>query len=383
MTNLENLFPKVAIIADQMSNFGGADREMLSILKLFPHAEIFTITFNRKAYPQIKNVVHTSFVQKFFTKSLSRHLKIFTPWAYESFNLEGYDLVISISAGPGKGAITEINQPHIAMILTTPRSLWDHEHNFRALRLKGLYRNISESINTFMRIWDISISKRVDYWTANSKYIQNKIKRIYDVDAQVIYPGVEAIYFQPVNEDVLKEVREKYALPDDFVLVVSRLYDYKRIDWAIRACAKAGKQLIIVGEGPDKKYLRKIADNNPSIKFIGFVEDDKEVIALYHLASLLLFCGIEDFGLVPVETMAAGTPVFALKEGGTLETIKEGICGEFFETEEELCNLLKDFDKRRYNSDEIRTQANNFSEEKFLHNLANYITQVYEQKTSK
>ncbi len=385
MNSINDLFPRVAIVADLMTGFGGADREMISILKLFPEADIFTIYFDRTKYPQITNTVHTSFVQKLFKflpKKFSKHLKIFTPWAYESFSFDGYDLVISISAGPAKGIITGIYQPHVAMTMTPPRSLWDKEYNFRGYKLRGLYKAISESINTFMRLWDISISKRVDYWTANSKYIQKKIKRTYGVDSTVIYPGIEKRYFVEPKESIIKGVVEKYGLPRDFVLVVSRLYDYKRVDWAIEACIKTGKNLVIVGEGPDTNFLKKKAGNNENIKFLGYIPDD-EVICLLHQAQLLLFCGLEDFGIVPVEAMAAGTPVFALREGGVLETVKEGICGEFFQTQEELVKLLKKFDKRRYNEKEIIKHTQYFSEEKFINNLEKYLKGIYEEKAKK
>jgi glycosyltransferase involved in cell wall biosynthesis len=385
MSTINDLFPRVAIVADQMTGFGGADREMISILKLFPDADIFTIYFDKTKYPQIKNNVHTSFVQKIFKflpKNFSKHLKIFTPWAYESFSFHGYDLVISISAGPAKGIITDIYQPHVAMTMTPPRSLWDKEYNFRGYKLKGFYKAISENINTFMRLWDISIAKRVDYWTANSKYIQTKIKKTYNVDSTVIYPGVDEKYFIKPEQTVCTGVMEKYNLPSDFVLVVSRLYDYKRVDWAIDACIKIKKNLVIVGEGPDMNFLKKKAGGSEYIKFLGYIPDD-EVICLLYKAKLLLFCGLEDFGIVPVEAMAAGTPVFALREGGVLETVKEGICGEFFETREELVILLKNFEKRRYNGKKIKEHAQKFSEEKFIHNLEEYLRNVYEEKAKK
>lgn len=385
MNSINDLFPRVAIVADQMTGFGGADREMISILKLFPDADIFTIYFDRAKYPQIKNKVYTSFVQKLFRflpKKFSKHLKIFTPWAYESFSFQGYDLVISISAGPAKGIITDIYQPHVAMTMTPPRSLWDKEYNFRGYKLKGLYKAISENINTFMRLWDLSISKRVDYWTANSKYIQKKIKKTYGVEATVIYPGIEERYFIQPKEDDINKILERYDLPSDFVFVVSRLYDYKRVDWAIGACIKTKKNLIIVGEGPDTNFLKKKAAGDEHIKFLGYIPDD-EVICLLHQAELLLFCGLEDFGIVPVEAMAAGTPVFALREGGVLETVKEGTCGEFFQTQEELVKLLKEFEKRRYNGKKIREHAQQFSEEKFIHNLEEYLRKVYEEKAKK
>ncbi len=374
-------FERVAVIADQMISFGGADREMFSMLSLFKNVDIYTIVFNPNAYEDIKYKVYTSFVQRLpKPKSFYRHLKVFTPFAYESFDLRGYDLVISISAGPGKGVITDIYQPHIAMVMTPPRSLWDNELNVRGSKLKGLYKSISLVVNTYMRVWDMSISKRVDYWTANSKYIAEKIKKRYGVDAQVIYPGISKECFKEVLEEEKQIVLEKYGLKGEFVLVVSRLYDYKRVDWAIRTCIELNKQLVIVGEGPDMQYLKNIAKGNPLIKFFGYVKDDKEVRVLYTLANVLLFCGIEDFGLVPVEAMAQGTPVLAYERGGVLETVQRGICGDFFKDEQELVLLLKNFDKRMYNPREIINRAGDFTEEKFLNNLREYINKIYEKE---
>ncbi len=381
---LQNKFKRIAVIADQMTSFGGADREMFSMLKLFPNADIFTIAFDKSAYEGISQNVYTSFVQRIpKPKSFYRHLKILSPLAYENFNLEGYDLVISISAGPARGVITGIYQPHIAMVMTPPRSLWDHELNVRSSRLRNIYKPISTVLNTYMRIWDYSISKRVDYWTANSKYIASKIKKRYGVNPTVIYPGISKECFEDISEKREEDIRRKYDLQGDFVLVVSRLYDYKRIDWAIRSCISVGKQLVIVGDGPDMKYLKKVANGNPLVKFLGFVKDDSEVRVFYKISDVLLFCGIEDFGLVPVEAMAQGTPVFAYARGGVLETVKRVVCGEFFNDEEELVKLLKNFQKRGYNPREIVKRANEFSEEKFLDNLERYISKVYDTERKK
>lgn len=381
---LTEYFKKVAIVADQMTSFGGSDREMFSMLKLFPNADIYTIAFDSSKYLSIKQKVYTSFVQRIpKPKSFYRHLKILTPWAYESFDLREYDLVISISAGPARGVITGIYQPHIAMVMTPPRSLWDNELNVRASRLKSIYKPISTILNTYMRIWDLSISKRVDYWTANSKYIAQKIRKRYGVDSTVIYPGISKESFEKVSEKKKEEIRKKYDIHGEFVLVVSRLYDYKRIDWAIRACKEAKKQLVIIGEGPDIKYLKEIANGSPLIKFLGFIKDDSEVRIFFNMAEVLLFCGIEDFGLVPVEAMAQSTPVIAYEEGGVLETVKRGICGEFFKNEKELVKLLKNFDKRRYNPTEIVKRAKEFTEENFLNNLEEYIKKVYDTERKK
>jgi glycosyltransferase involved in cell wall biosynthesis len=388
VSTLKKKFPKVAVVADQMSAFGGADREMFSILKLLPHSEIYTIQFNEKKYlhkhPNLEDKVHTSFVQKIsklLPKHFYRHLKIFTPFAYESFDLRGYDLVISISAGPGKGVITQLDQPHVAMVMTPPRSLWDKELNVRGSRLKALYKPISVVLNTYMRIWDWTISRRVDYWTANSKFIAKKIRKTYNKEAPVIYPGVEKKYYKNSSQEQKDKVREKYNLPDNFVLVVSRLYDHKRVDWAINACIKTNKNLVIVGEGPDRKYLEKQAKGNDNIQFLGFVKDDMEVKTMYELSEVLLFCSLEDFGLVPVEAMASGTPVLGYGEGGLLETIKPGVTGEFFQTSKQLASLLINYNKTRYNEKQIKEHARQFSEEKFLINLYNYLNQIYDKES--
>ncbi|MGI5897791.1 MAG: glycosyltransferase [Candidatus Dojkabacteria bacterium] len=386
MSDISSLFPKVAIVADQMTAFGGADREMYSMLKVLPHVDIFTIIFNKEKYPTLKNKVYTTFVQKlskFLPKGFYRHLKVLTPIAYESIDLEGYDLVISISAGPAKGVITSLDQPHLAMVMTPPRSLWDKELNVRGSKLKSLYKGLSNILNTYMRVWDYSISKRVDYWSANSNFIKRKIKKTYQQDAEVIYPGVEKKYFAKVSKERIEKIKERYSLPEKFFLVVSRLYDYKRVDLAINASIKAKKQLYIIGEGPDKKYLEKIAGENNNIHFLGFLPSDDDVIVFYKLAEALLFCGIEDFGLTPVEAMASGTPVIAYEYGGVLETVKENITGQFFSNEDELTTILKDFDKTRYNQDKIIKQAKTFSEEEFIINFTKYLKYIYEQENAK
>ena len=198
----------------------GADRELFSMLKILPDADIFTITIDRSKYPELAklgNTVHSSFVQKISNivpKGFSRHLKVFNPIAYESLDLRGYDYVISISAGPAKGVITGLDQPHIAMVMTPPRSLWDKELNARGSKLKFIYKPISQILNNFLRIWDYTISKRVDYWTANSEYIARKIKKTYGKEATVLYPGVPQKYYQSSIS----------TNPDSYFLVLSRLY---------------------------------------------------------------------------------------------------------------------------------------------------------------
>jgi glycosyltransferase involved in cell wall biosynthesis len=377
---------RIAVIADQMTAFGGADRQMLSILKLVPDADIYTVLYNPKGYRNIdiKQKIYPSFLQKVsFKYKFSRHLKVLNPIAYESFDLREYDTLISISAGPARGVIPTINQTHIAMVTTPPRSLWDNELNARGSMLKNIYKPLSKLLNNYLRIWDTSLVPRVDHWIANSQFISKKIEKRYKVEAKVIYPGIEEKCFEQFADHEIDKIIKKYNLPKNFVLVVSRLYDYKRVDWAIKACIENSKNLVIVGEGPDKKYLEKISKGHKNIKFLGFLKDDREVRMLYNQAQVLLFCGIEDFGLVPVEAMAQGTPIIAYGYGGVTETVNVNTCGKFFNNQKELNNILNEFDKRRYNSKQIKERAKKFTERAFITNLENHLKNIYEEKKEK
>lgn len=382
MSSLHNIFPKVAIVTDQMTAFGGADRELFSMLKIFPKAEIYTTIFHQDQYPTLTNKVYTTFAQKLtqiFGRNFYRHLKILNPFLYENMDLKGYDLVISISAGPAKSVITGIDQIHVARVLTPPRSLWDMELNIRASRLKSLYSPLSRILNTYLRVWDYAISKRVDYWCVNSKFIQKKVQKTYGVNSEVIYPGVEKSFYEKKEPNEIKIVQKKYNLPKEFFLVVSRLYDYKKVDVAIRACIEAEKELYIVGDGPDRKYLEKLSKGHSNIHILGYLPEN-EIKIFYKLAQCFIFCGIEDFGLTPVESMASGTPVFAYGYGGVTETVQSGISGEFFTKEEELFLLLKNFSKSRYNEGEVKKIYERFSERVFVLNLKKYFLNIYEKE---
>lgn len=379
-------FGKVAIVADQMVAFGGADREMLSVLKLFPNADIYTVLYNPKGYTnvEIRNNIFTSFAQKIpFKYRFSKHLKVLNPIVYENFDLRNYDTIISVSAGPAKGVIPGVEQVHIAMVMTPPRSLWDKELNIRYNSLKYLYYPLSKILNNYLRIWDISLTPKIDYWIANSNFVAEKIEKRYKVSPKVIYPGIEEKAFQIATERERKAIIEKYKIPEEFMLVVSRLYDHKRVDWAIQSCIETKNNLVVVGDGKDKKYLKKLARGHSNIKFLGFVDSDNDVRILYGLADLLLFCGIEDFGLVPVEAMAQGTPVFAFNQGGITETVLEPICGRFFNSKEELISQLKEFQKKEYNSKQIINRAREFEERKFLNNLEQHFNKIYAKEREK
>ncbi|MCB9790433.1 glycosyltransferase [Candidatus Nomurabacteria bacterium] len=363
---------KVGIITDWLVSPGGADRFLLSLLKVFPKADVYTAVYNKEAYQGEFNIpvnVKTTFIQKLpFKKTLSRHYNLLTPVAFENLDLRQYDLVISISAGPAKGVITGLHQKHIAMILTPPRYLWDNEQNFRSSRFRKLYSFVSPFMSGYLRIWDLSAVKRADSLISISSFIQRKVKKIYSEESEVIYPGLADDWFDPVQNIDSKNLQ---IFPKYF-LIVSRLYDYKRIDWAIRAAVETGVNLVIVGEGPDRKYLEKLADDRRNIRFLGWIPKDTLKFVYSH-AEALLFCGIEDFGYVPVEAMSQGTPVIAFNQGGVCETVAEGKSGEFFDSYESLVSSMTLFRKDRYDKEAIVDRARLFSESKFRKRFIKFI----------
>lgn len=368
---------KVAIVTDWMVKPGGADRLLLSLLKVFTNADVKTSIYNEKVYTdrfKLNNNVFETFLGKsrFFRKHY-RHINFLTPIAFEHIDLSPYDFVISLSAGASKGVIPKPGQNHIGIILTPPRNLWDKESNIRALKLKSFYKIITPIINTYLRIWDQTAIDRVDYLISISKFIQNKVQKTYRRESEVIYPGLDDYWFEkPLSENILDDAK---SIKEDFFLVVSRLYDYKKIDLAIQSIKQTNKKLVIVGEGPDSSYLKKIA-NNKTI-FLGWQNDDT-VKYLYSKALALIFCGVEDFGYTPIEAMASGCPVLAYNKGGVTETVKNNISGRFFENQEELSNLMKSFRKKDFKKDKIILNAKEFSEEKFVKDLTQFISKKIE-----
>lgn len=367
---------KVAIVTDWMYGPGGSDRFVTQVMKVFPNATIFTAYFDKSAYEgrfEVNVPVMASFIQKLpFTRKLHRHYNLFTPVAFEGFDFIGYDLVISLSAGAAKGVITGVDQPHVSLILTPPRSLWDQESNVRSSKLKFIYAFFGQFVSNYLRIWDLSAVERADLHFAISNYIARKIDKVYRKKADVVYPGLDSWWF---DADI-KKVDSK--IPKSYFLVVSRLFDYKRVDWAIKACQKNGQDLLIVGEGPDRPYLETWVGDR--IRFMGNVTDP-ELKYLYKNAQALIFPGIEDYGYTPLEAMTQGTPVIAYNEGGVTETVVEGKTGEFFNSEEELHKKLANFEKLKYNETEIIKNARRFSEKKFQQDFIKKLEDFYNQKT--
>jgi glycosyltransferase involved in cell wall biosynthesis len=374
--------PRVAVITEAMLKPGGGDRFLETILKNLPDADIYTPIFNREAYQEgdwefLKSKY--SFKTFLSKSSLIRNKKskivrkwflnlynVIGPVAYETLDLREYDLVLSLSAKMAKGVITDLKTKHINIYITPSGMDWNWDRRKIALEGKGkISRAISAVVTYFFKIWDVASSSRADENYSISWYIARQVKKIYGIETEIIYPVIKRFWFE--ESDSSSSIND--VLPDRFVkqgyfLSLSRLYNYKRVDLAIRACKKLGLNLVIVGDGPEENNLKKLASNNKNIMFTGFVEDKYSKL-LYRNARALLFCGEEDFGLTPIESMSQGTPVIGYNKGGICETVIQGETGEFFNNYEELLQIVKGFNKNLYSKNKLIERAKDFSEAEF------------------
>lgn len=383
--------PKIAIVHDFLTYFGGAEQVLLSLHSLYPKAPIYTLLYDKekmqKYFPNTK--IRTSFLNKFpkFIRKRKKYLLLFMPTAAETFDLRDFDIVISSSSSFAKGIITKPKTTHICYCHTPTRFLWDWYYNYlNENKIKGLKKILLVPLLHYMRIWDKSASERVDYFIANSQNTANKIKKFYGRESVVIYPPASINKFKIQNSQpktgllsrqtiALRE--EKFKIQNDYFLIVSRLSPYKKIDIAIEAFNKLGLPLVIIGDGQERYRLEKMAEKN--IKFLGF-QPEEELNKYYRNCYALIFPGEDDFGITPIEAMSFGKPVLAFRKGGATETIIEGITGEFFD--DPIPEILADGIRRmknnydNYSPEKIIENAEKFSERKYKENIKNIVEKL-------
>jgi glycosyltransferase involved in cell wall biosynthesis len=347
---------KVAIVYDRVNKIGGAERVLESLSELFTKPVLFTSIYNKKNTPWARKfTVKTSYLQNIpiLTK---RHelIPYLMPFAFESFDFTGFDLVISVTSEAAKGIIVPPNVTHICICLTPTRYLWSgYKQYFRDPILKFL----ASPLVWYLRKWDLSAATRPDEMIAISKTVQKRIKKYYKRESLVIYPPADRLFKNKLDVRPL-------TVPKKYFLVVSRLVDYKKIDLAVKACTKLKLNLIVIGEGNELERLTAIAGD--TIEFKGKVSDE-ELLFYYKNCRALLFPGEEDFGITMVEVQLAGKPVVAFKAGGALEIVEEGVTGVFFteQTVGSLVHVLKNFKDSRYNDNDCKKKGRQFSEKRF------------------
>ncbi|WAM36292.1 glycosyltransferase [Caldicellulosiruptor acetigenus] len=360
---------KIAIVHEWLTNLAGSEKVVLELRKIFPEAPIYTLVYNEKKLGKYFKdcTIITSNLQKNPLAKVKHQLFFnYMPKAFESFDLSEFDLIISSSSAFAKGVITPPNSLHICYCHTPPRYIWDMFHEYMKDYNFIIKKYLEKSFHN-LRIWDSVAANRVDYFIANSNYVANRIRKYYKRESKVIYPPVDTEFYVPSSK---KEIGNYY-------LIVSRLVSYKRIDIAVDAFNQLNEKLIIVGEGPELKKLKSLAKKN--IEFLGYQSEDT-IRELYQHCKALIFPGIEDFGIVPVEVQACGRPVIAFKKGGVVETVEENKTGIFFEKQnsEGLKEAINRFERNieMFDSAYIRRHAEKFSAERFRQEISDYVNNI-------
>lgn len=357
---------KVAIVHYWLVNMRGGEKVLEALLSIYPDADIYTHVAEPEKLSTLlaSRIKATTFIAKMplAKKHYQKYLPLM-PLAIEQLDLTSYDLVISSESGPAKGVIVAPEATHICYCHSPMRYIWDMQHEYigGASLIKKL---IMAPLLHYMRIWDVTTSARVSYFIANSHFVKARIWQYYRRDAKVIYPPVDSSDFDLVEKQ------------EDYYLLVGQLVAYKRADLAINAFKENGKKLVVIGGG---EQFKKLSQNLPSnITLLG--KQPFEVLKEhYQHCKALIFPGVEDFGIVPLEAMACGRPVIAYAKGGALETVKDNMTGIYFQQQsvEALNKAIDKFENSsvEFNPKAIREHALQFRQSRFIQEVANYIDQ--------
>lgn len=360
--------PRIAIFYDWLNQWGGAEKVLLQLLQLYPQSELFTLVHDPHKTPWLpKNIkVHTSFLQNL--PGAKNNAQLYTPiydLALESFDFTNFDILISTTSTQGHCLITPPSCLHLCYYHNINRHLYNPKANILLKPLLHIYKHL-----------DLYYSTRPDHSFCNSKTVQKRIKDTYHKKATIIHPGIDTNFFKArSNQDNLKAInalQEKYKikLPSDYYLSVSRLVPHKKVDLTLKACLSLNKHLIIIGQGRERDYLKKLSSSSKIIIFLSSV-NDSELLTLYQNAKALICPQLEDFGLTPIESLATGTPVIALNKGGYTETLNSKVALLFpQQTLNDLKSTILEFEQKiqqNYFKKELcRQQSLKFSEGKFM-----------------
>jgi glycosyltransferase involved in cell wall biosynthesis len=352
---------KAAIVCDWLTSIGGAERVVLELHKMFPDAPIYTSQYDSQKINWFEKAdVRTGWLQK-LPAGLKKFLPIFRAWYFSHLDLSEYDLVISSSGAEAKGIKVKRPGVHVNYCHAPTHYYWGRYDEYMKNPGFGIFDPLArlglKLLVGPLRRWDLKAAQRPDYMIANSNFTKDQIKKYYGRDSVVIHPPVDIERFKILN---------KSSISRKGFLVAGRQTPYKRIDLAVAACTKLDLPLIVIGDGPDHKKLVKMAGQ--SVKFV-VGASDQEVIKYFRSAEAFIFPGTDDFGIVAVEALAAGTPVIAYKAGKT---------GEFF-TQPAIAAIesaLKNFKLENYNHDQIQKAAASFTVKQFHTKMTRFINSI-------
>ncbi|HSE29145.1 MAG TPA: glycosyltransferase [Candidatus Saccharimonadales bacterium] len=359
---------KVAIVCDWLTNMGGAEKTVLALHDAFPDAPIYTSVFDKKACPEFVGLdVRTTYLQNLPAKVRAKHqlFPTFRTNAFRSLDLSEFDVVISSASAEAKAVKVRPDAIHICYCHTPTRYYWSHYNEYLAEPglgpLNPAVRVAMPALVHFMRQADLRAVNGVDYFIANSNEVKKRIKQYYNRDSTVIHPPVDLHRFSKVKTNNART---------GFV-VVGRQVPYKRTDLAIQACNKLKLPLTIYGDGPEHERLVKLA--GPTIKFV-VGASDKAVVEALAKAKAFIMPQVEDFGIVQIEAMAAGTPVIAFGQGGSLDTVSDKT-GVLFskQTVDSLAKAIEQFQAKKFDHAAIQSSASGFSSERFVQEIRDFV----------
>ncbi len=357
---------RIALVHDYFIQMGGAERVAEAMHDSFPSAPMYTTVALPRSLPGRLRAadIRTSPLQRLPAMDRKfRHYFMLYPFAVEHFDLSPYDLIFSSSSGYAKGVRRRRNAVHVCYCHTPMRWVWRYDDYVARERFGKGIRALLPLALWGLRKWDLRASQQPNYYIANSRLVAERIRRIYGREAHVIPPPIDVNRFHMSNDI------------EDYYLVLSRLMPYKRIDLAIEACKRMNRRLIIIGDGPDRERLEKLADDR--IEFLGRQPDQ---IVNYYAARCraLLFPGEEDFGMAPLEANAAGRPVIAYRGGGAVETIEEGKTGIFFDQPDSraLSMAIERFESMVWSQILLRRHAEKFDRNVFAFRVLQFLGSV-------
>ncbi|OVE75167.1 hypothetical protein BVX97_05630 [bacterium E08(2017)] len=357
---------KVVLSHDWLTGMRGGERVLEILCNGFPSADVYTLIHNREAISEDINShpVTTSWLQSLpGVSKYYRNLLPLFPRAIESMKTPEADLIISTNHCVAKGLIAQPGTKHLCYCFTPMRYAWTFfDEYFGSSPVKSA---LARPILPAMRKWDKQSASRVDQFVAISEHIEDRISRFYERDSKIVYPPVNTDYWTPGQQE-----------QGDFDLVLSAMVPYKRVDLAIEAYNKLGRKLKVVGIGGELSKLKAMAKDN--IEFLEW-QSDEDILNLYRSCNMLIFPGEEDFGIVPLEVQACGKPVVAYAKGGALETVVDGVSGIHFEDQstESLIEAVKKCTSSDWDPAAIRMNAETFSNQNFIDNLAAVIDKLF------
>jgi glycosyltransferase involved in cell wall biosynthesis len=362
---------KIALVHDWLTGMRGGEKVLEAICERYPQAELFTLVHIKGSVsPAIERLrPHTSFIQRLpmVKRAYRAYLPLF-PTAIEQFDFDRFDLIVSISHCAVKSIIRPGRARHLCYCLTPMRYAWDQfDAYFGPERMGRTSSAIMRRVMARMARWDRDTADRADRYVAISHYVAGRIRRYYNRDATVVYPPVDTSYFTPRAPASSLQFSSPVA-SGRYALVVSALVPYKQVDLAIEACRLAGIPLTVAGDGPERARLERLGAAAPgSVRFLGR-QSDAAIRELYQGAVVTLLPGEEDFGIVPVEAQACGTPVVALGRGGAVETVVDGTTGFLVDapTAPVFADAISRVTRTSFDPAAIRAHAERFSRERFV-----------------